>query len=72
MEQNGTISWNFLGINYGTEHFLVHSIHCLEHPAICGASIAILTMSVNDISAQMLCVSAKLLNIAENHCYFGG
>ena len=39
MEQNRTISQNFLGINYGMEHSLVHLIVCLEHPV---ASIAIL------------------------------
>ena len=44
MKQHGTISWNFLGINYEMEHSLVHLIRCLEHPAICGASIAILTI----------------------------
>ena len=51
-ERNGTISQNFLGINYGMEHFLVHLIHCLEHPDMCGAFTAILTMSINEISAQ--------------------
>ena len=51
------------------EHFLVHLGRCSEHPAMCGASVAILTISVNKISAQILfCVSAKLLNIAKSHC----
>ena len=42
MEWNGTISRNFLGINYGMEHSLVHIICGLEHPVICVVSIAIL------------------------------
>ena len=68
-ERNRTISRNFLGINYGMEHFLVHLIYCLEHPDMCGTFTAILTMSINEIPAQMLFrVSAKLLNTAKNHC----
>ena len=55
------------------EHFLEHSICCLEHSAICGISITILTMSVNEISARIsFRMCAKLLNTAKNHCYFGG
>ena len=32
-EWHGTISQNLLGINYRTEHSLVHLIRCLEHPS---------------------------------------
>ena len=60
MELHRTISQNFLRINYGTEHSLVHLIHCLEHPTICSVTIATLNMSVNEISPQILFhVSAK-------------
>ena len=55
------------------EHFLVHLIHCLEHPTICITSIATLAMSVSEISTQIsFHVSDKRLNTAENYCYFGG
>ena len=67
-ERHGTISRNFLGINYGMERFLEYSICCLEHSAICGISITILTMSVNEISTRIsFRVCAKLLNTAKNH-----
>ena len=70
-ELHRTISRNFLGINYGTEHSLVHLICHLKHPTICSASIAILTMSVNEISARIVfCASTKFLNNAYLICTY--
>ena len=43
MEQHGTVLWNFLGINYGTEHSLVLLICFLEHSAMYGESVVILS-----------------------------
>ena len=67
--------WNNLTeiFSYKMEHFLVHLIHCVEHPTICITSIATLAMSVSEISTQIsFHVSDKRLNTAENYCYFGG
>ena len=46
-EQHVTISQNFLGMNYGTAHSLVHLIHCLEHPTKAMRCVYMVQLNLN-------------------------